>query len=112
MQALGILVAVVGAALLVALSVLHSRHYARFVKHLELNHHEHWKSVGSPAQFEDEPQYGSFGYSAYFSDRRYAELGDQELATLGDKMLGKRKWMLVSLAIIVVGVGIANGGIV
>ena len=70
MHALGIIIAVFGGVLLVALNIIHVRHYGRFVRHLESCNNEHWKSVGSPAQFEDEPQYGSFGYVDYFTKRR------------------------------------------
>lgn len=111
MRALGIIIAVLGAVLLLALNVIHVRHYGRFVKRLELRHPEHWKSVGSPVQFEDEPQYGSSGYVAYFAKRRYAELGDSELSMLGDKVRGRRKWIFASLSVLIVGIGIANGNI-
>jgi hypothetical protein len=109
MHVLGIIIAVLGAVSLLALNVMQVRHYGRFIKHLELNHPEHWKSVGSPVQFEDEPQYGSFGYAAYFANRRYAELADSELSMLGDKMRDGRRRMCVSLGILVIGIGIANG---
>lgn len=111
MNVLGIIIGVFGAASLLALNVVYVRRYGRFVRYLELNHPEHWKSVGSPVQFEDEPQYGSFGYVAYFANRRYAELGDSELLMLGDKMRGRRRSMFVSLMILVVGIGVANADI-
>lgn len=69
MFALGIGIAVIGAALLIALNVIHMRRYGRFLKHLEKHHTEHWTSIGSPLQFEDEPQFGSIGYAQYFSGR-------------------------------------------
>ena len=109
MHALGIIIATLGIGLLVALNVMHVRRYGRFVSYLKLHHHEHWKSLGSPVQFEDEPQYGSFGYIAYFASRRYAELGDPTLSVLGDEMLGRRKWIFVSIFIFGIGVSIANG---
>jgi hypothetical protein len=111
MRALGIIIAVLGAGLLVALNIMYTRRYGHFVRYLELHHHEHWKAVGSPVQFEDEPQYGSFGYLPYFAGRRYAELGDPTLSMLGDKMRGMRKRMFVSLSVLVIGVGIANGDV-
>ena len=111
MHVLGIIIGVFGTVSLLALNVVYVRRYGRFVRYLELNHPEHWKSIGSPAQFEDEPQYGSFGYVAYFANRRYAELGDSELSTLGDKIRGRRRWMFASLIILVVGIGVANGDI-
>jgi len=109
MPAHGIIIAVLGIGQLVALNMMHIRRYERFVRHLELHHPAHWKSVGSPVQFEDEPQYGSFGYADYFASRRYAELGDPNLSMLGDKMRGMRKWMFVSVVIFGIGVSIANG---
>lgn len=111
MHTIGIIIAVLGAVLLVTLNLMHVRRYGYFVKHLELNHHEHWKSVGSPVQFDDEPQYGSVGYDVYFASRRYAELDDPQLSILGDKLHGMRKWMMVSLFILVIGIGIANADI-
>jgi hypothetical protein len=108
MRILGIIIAVAGIALIIVLNVLHVRHYGRFVKYLELNHQEHWKSVGSPAQFDTEPEYGTIGYSAYFASRRYAELGDPLLSELGDKLQGRRKWMYASLCVLVVGVELAR----
>jgi len=111
MHALGIAIAVVGAVLFIALLVRHLRCYGRFLRHLEANHRDHWNSIGSPVQFEDEPQYGSIGYAKYFSTRRYAELGDAELSALGDQVCNKRKWLFVSLAVIVFGTSIASGDI-
>lgn len=111
MHTFGIIIAVLGAGLAVALNVMHAVHYGRFVRRLELYHYEHWKSVGSPRQFDDEPQYGSFGCASYFATRRYAELRDAELSMLGDKLLGRRKWIVGSLSILVIGIGIASGGI-
>ncbi len=111
MHVLGIIIGVFGAISLLALNVMYVRRYGRFVRHLELNHPKHWKSVGSPEQFEDEPQYGAFGYAAYFANRRYAELGDSVLSMLGDKMCGQRRWMFASLMILFVGIGVANGNI-
>jgi hypothetical protein len=111
MHALGIAVTVFGAGLLVAMNVVHVRRYGRFVKYLELHHHEHWKLIGSPRQFDDEPQYGSVGYAPYFARRCYAELGDPELAMLGDKAHGMRKWMYLSLFVLAVGGSIVNGDI-
>lgn len=111
MYSLGIAIAVFGAALLVAMIVVHLRRYGRFVEYLELHHHEHWKSIGSSRQFDDEPQYGSIGYAPYFAHRRYAELRDPELAMLGDQAHGARKWMYLSLFLLGVGVSIANGDV-
>jgi hypothetical protein len=111
MRTLGIIIAVLGAGLLVALNIMHIRRYGHFVRYLKLHHHAHWKSVGSPVQFEDEPQYGSFGYADYFARRRYAELGDPNLSMLGDKARGIRKWMFVSVLIFGIGASIANGDI-
>jgi hypothetical protein len=111
MRTLGIIIAALGIGLLVALNIMHVRRYGSFVRYLKLHHHEHWKSVGSPVQFEDEPGYGSFGYLTYFTSRRYAELGDPKLSLLGDKMLGMRKWMFVSIVMLGIGVSIANGDI-
>jgi hypothetical protein len=111
MYALGIGIAVIGAVLLIATNVVHMRQYGRFLKHLEKHHPEHWTSIGSPVQFEDEPQFGSIGYAQYFSGRRYADLGDAELSNLGDQVRGKRKWMFVCLAILVLGVSAATGEI-
>lgn len=108
MHALGVAIGVLGAVALLALNVMYLRRYGRFVRYLELNHPEHWKSLGSPVQFEDEPRYGSFGYVAYFANRSYAELGDPELSMLGDKMRGQRKWMFASLGVLVVGIEIAR----
>lgn len=108
MHALGITIAVLGVGLLLASNIMHMRRYGRFVRHLELHHQAHWKSLGSPAQFEDEPQYGSIGYAAYFVNRRYAEVNDPQLSMLGDKLRGMRKWMFASVFIFVIGVGIAH----
>src|SRR5437763_13645641 len=94
MRALGVIIAVLGAGVLLALNIMHVRRYGRFVWYLESHHHEHWKSIGSPVQFEDEPQYGPFGYVEYFAGRRYAGLGDPKLSMLGDKVRGMRRWML------------------
>jgi hypothetical protein len=111
MRALGIIIAVLGIGQLVTLNMMHIRRYGRFVRYLESHHPAHWKSVGSPVQFEDEPQYGSFGYADYFASRRYAELGDPHLSTLGDKTRGMRKWMFVGVLIFGIGTSIANGDI-
>jgi len=109
MHALGIIIAVLGLGLLVALNIMHVRCYGRFVRHLELHHQAHWKSLGSPVQFEDEPQYGSIGYVAYFASRRYADVGDPEISMLGDNLRGMRKWIFVSVFIFVIGAGIGHG---
>lgn len=73
MHALGIIISALGAGLLIVLNIAGARRYGRLVKYLELHHHEHWKSIGSPRQFDDEPQYGSVGYVAYFKRRCYAD---------------------------------------
>ncbi len=109
MYALGIVIAIAGAIMLITQLVLHVRYYGRFVRYLEVNHHDHWNTIGSPVQFEDEPRYGAIGYAKYFSSRLYAGLGDVELSKLGDQVRGKRKWMFVSLFIIICGVSIATG---
>jgi hypothetical protein len=111
MHVLGLAISVVGVVMLISLLVLHVRCYGRFVRHLEANHRDHWNSIGSPVQFEDEPQYGSIGYAKYFSTRRYAELGDADLSALGDRVRNMRKWNFVSLAVIVFGTSIASGDI-
>ena len=111
MHALGIIISMLGAGLLVAMTVVRMRRYGRFVKYLELHHHEHWNSIGSPRQFDDEPGYGSVGYAAYFARRCYAELGDRKLTMLGGKARGIRKWMYISFFVLVIGVSIANGDI-
>jgi hypothetical protein len=98
-----------GAGMLIAMNVIHVRQYGRFVKYLELHHREHWKSIGSPMQFDSEPQYGSVGYATYFARRCYAELGDPELTMLGDQAHGMRKWMLLGLLVLAIGGSIASG---
>lgn len=111
MKALGVILAVVGVMAVIVLNVAWFIDYGRFVKHLELNHHEHWVHVGSPMQFEDEPQYGSLGYVGYFWGRRYAELGDAELSRLGDRILGRYKLMIGCVLVAAVGVTAAAGGV-
>ena len=92
-----------------ALNIAHILRYGRFLRYLKLHHTEHWKSIGSPEQFDDEPQYGEVGFAAYFASRRYAELGDPQLSMLGDKMLGMREWMFVGIVIFGTGCSVANG---
>lgn len=102
MQELKVIVVIIGLAALagfVSLNVIWVVAYGRFLKHLKLNHCEHWKAVGSPTQFEDEPRYGSVGYVRYFWGRKYIELGDSELTSLGDKLLDKQKLMLLCILV-------------
>jgi len=110
MHVLGVIVAAVGVVAVIALNFAWFIAYGRFVKHLELNHHEHWKSVGSPVQFEDEPQYRSFGYVGYFWGRRYVDLGDSELSMLGDRILGMYRMMIVCVLASAMGLAVALGG--
>lgn len=102
MQVLKVILVIIGLVALVgfvSLNVIWVVAYGRFLKHLRLNHYEHWKTIGSPTQFEDEPQYGSVGYVRYFWGRKYIELGDSELTNLGDKLLGKQKLMLLCILV-------------
>ena len=110
MRKLLVIVAGVGLLALVALNVAWLIDYGRFVKRLRLRHPEHWRSVGSPVQFEDEPGYGKFGFFGYFTGRKYAELEDSELTVLGDRLLGKPKLMLLCVLASSVCITVALGG--
>ncbi|WP_395011302.1 hypothetical protein [Undibacterium sp.] len=110
MQVIGAIIVVIGLIASVSMNILWVLAYGRFLNHLRLNHHEHWKTVGSPVQFEDEPRYGSVGYLRYFWERKYTELGDPELTMLGDKAFHKQKLAFFCIFLSGIGLVIALNG--